>query len=423
MRLLSIFIMMMLLSYALPVACAYAPDYTLEIFGNANMDGNIDQKDIDYVEGVINGINPATNLSDANYDGKIDTLDVYQIKKIMNRNETELTIIDSRDRIVTVQIPVKRIAVLTGWTLEVMRSLKLERDRIVGVDQYVTGDKDWKTFFPEFSDYPNCGSSWTPNYEEILKCNPDVVFISTSSSGDCDTIPDRLKELDTSIKVIRFDSTDPLHYADEARKLGYILGKENDAEKFIDYYDGLVNEITEKIKEIPEDKWPKVYLEYYSPYTTFGGGTGSSNIVEMAGGRNIFSDLSNYPEVDPEEVMTRNPEIILRMAGSTKGQGGYAVDNTTAMKNISEEIMSRPELATVSAVENDRVYLSINYFFGARHFIGMGYMAKWFYPDLFNEIDPKAIHQEYLKKFQGLDLDLDKHGSFVYHPKENPEGK
>ncbi|MCK9566554.1 MAG: ABC transporter substrate-binding protein, partial [Methanothrix sp.] len=289
-----------------------------------------------------------------------------------------------------------------------------------GVTQYVTGDKEWKTFFPEYGESPNCGIAWTPNYEEILKCDPDVVFTSTTSYSDSDAVPEKLNELDPNIKVIRFDSTDPLYYADEARKLGYILGKEKEADRFIDYYEGLMNEIAEKIKEVSEDKRPKVYLEYYSPYKTFGGGTGSSNLIEMARGKNIFSDLSDSPEVDAEKVMTCDPEIILRMAGATKGQGGYTVD-TTAMKNISEEIMSRPELATVSAIKNDRVYLIINYFFGARHFIGIGYLAKWFYPDLFKDLDPKAIHQQYLRQFQRIDLDLD-NGSSVYHPRENPGG-
>jgi iron complex transport system substrate-binding protein len=43
----------------------------LEVFGNANMDNTINEKDVAYVEGVIKGKNAATNLSDANYDGKI----------------------------------------------------------------------------------------------------------------------------------------------------------------------------------------------------------------------------------------------------------------------------------------------------------------------------------------------------------------
>jgi iron complex transport system substrate-binding protein len=41
-------------------------------------------------------------------------------------------------------------------------------------------------------------------------------------------------------------------------------------------------------------------------------------------------------------------------------------------------------------------------------------MAKWFNPDPFEGLDPQVIHQEYLTKFQGLDINLDTQGVFVY---------
>jgi iron complex transport system substrate-binding protein len=46
-------------------------------------------------------------------------------------------------------------------------------------------------------------------------------------------------------------------------------------------------------------------------------------------------------------------------------------------------------------------------------------MVKWLYPELFVDLDPEAIHQEYLTRFQGLDYDLDTHGVFVYPPFED----
>ena len=55
--------------------------FTLGIYGNANMDGTIDEMDIAYVEGVINATNASTNLSDANYDGKVDSSDLDQIRR------------------------------------------------------------------------------------------------------------------------------------------------------------------------------------------------------------------------------------------------------------------------------------------------------------------------------------------------------
>jgi len=81
--------------------------------------------------------------------------------------------------------------------------------------------------------------------------------------------------------------------------------------------------------------------------------------------------------------------------------------------------MNRDELASVTAVKNGRVYvLSQDLQSGPRSFLSSEYMAKWFHPELFEDLDPQAIHQEYLTRFQGLDYDLDENGVFVYPPQE-----
>jgi iron complex transport system substrate-binding protein len=42
--------------------------------------------------------------------------------------------------------------------------------------------------------------------------------------------------------------------------------------------------------------------------------------------------------------------------------------------------------------------------------VGLSYLAKWFYPEKFPDLDPEAIHKEYLERFQGLKYQ----GIFVY---------
>jgi iron complex transport system substrate-binding protein len=74
-------------------------------------------------------------------------------------------------------------------------------------------------------------------------------------------------------------------------------------------------------------------------------------------------------------------------------------------------------LQNVAAVEKGGVYVfTTNIWCSPRYLIGIAYYARWFHPELFEDLDPKAIHQEYLTRFQGLDIDLDKKGVFVYHP-------
>jgi len=91
-RLALILVMMSFMSLA--IMPAVADEYTLGIFGNANMDDVIDEGDITYLEGIIEGTNEATDLADANYDGQIDEDDVVQIGLIIDGDEKEITIID-----------------------------------------------------------------------------------------------------------------------------------------------------------------------------------------------------------------------------------------------------------------------------------------------------------------------------------------
>ena len=67
------------------------------------------------------------------------------------------------------------------------------------------------------------------------------------------------------------------------------------------------------------------------------------------------------------------------------------------------------------AVEKERVYLYENELGNTpRHIVGLAYTAKWFHPDLFQDLDSQAIHQEYLTRFMRIDYDLEKYGVFVY---------
>lgn len=57
----------------------------LQVFGNANEDDTIDQRDIDYIGEVIRGDRKASNLTDANNDGTIDQADIAQVNAIIDR--------------------------------------------------------------------------------------------------------------------------------------------------------------------------------------------------------------------------------------------------------------------------------------------------------------------------------------------------
>ena len=141
----------------------------------------------------------------------------------------------------------------------------------------------------------------------------------------------------------------------------------------------------------------------------------------IAGGKNIIENIQYtgwWTKVDPEWVIEQNPDIIV---ATVMGSYGYGVEDSLEMAAARDDILNRPELANVNAVKNGRVYMldNSNMAGGPRSLVGIAYMAKWFHPELFEDLDPQEIHQEYLDRFQRIDFNVKEHGVFVYPPLED----
>ncbi len=401
-----------LLLLTLPAA---ASDYTLGIFGNANEDDTINMQDVTYTELIILEYRDRTELADAKYDAEIDILDMTQIALIILGREKELTLIDTADRIVTVKKPLMKIVAPHIHPVETLRSLKAG-DTIIGVGYLIAEDD---AFFPEFGEVSNVGSPWKPDIEAILSLNPDAVILHTSLGGGFDTLGDVQDACEAAgITVLRLNFNQADSYPEEVEKLGYVFDKKEEAEELLDWIENILNSIEEVVEEIPEENKPTVYCESNSPYTSYSAYT----YIDFTGGIDIFSDAAG--PVDAEEVIERNPDLIVKLVWEL---GGYHPDagDTAELKSARDELMNRDTLKNVKAVEAGEVYVMSTYIYGAfpnsgcRHFLQLAYQAKWFHPELFEDLDPQAIHQEYLTEFQGMDIDLDEKGVFVYPPLES----
>jgi len=399
-------------STLLAVTPAIASDYTLEVFGNANMDETIDEDDVAYVEGIIDGTNEDTELADANYDGQVDERDIAQIELIMRGEEDDLTIIDESGKIITIKEPVERVVICHAMFAEVLRSLRTE-DRIVGIPSYMA---DYVVFYPELSKLPTIGGASTPDSEAIVSLNPDLVIVYGTWA---DNLENDLKDVAPVIRLTYrpFSTTEK-----DITTLGYIVGKENEAEELIQFFEQPLSTVQENVATLSDDEKPRVYSEY-TDYRTHAKGSGLHDVLIMAGGINIASDIttdaSSVPFIDPEWVIAQNPDIIVRRALKSDASCGYDEDDPTQMKALRDNILNRSETANVTAIKNGDVYCySTDILTGSNYWIGILYMAKLLHPDLFEDLDPQAIHQEYLTRFQRLDYDLDEHGIFFYPPLE-----
>lgn len=143
--------------------------------------------------------------------------------------------------------------------------------------------------------------------------------------------------------------------------------------------------------------------------------------VRCSCGINIAADLPStggwVQNVDPEWLVEQNPEVITVQIWEAYYPGvfGYEVDDPSAAEALRKEIKNMTVFENSDAVANGEVYLAESIFgVSPRLAALMAYWAKWFHPDLFADLDPEAIHQEYLTRFMRIDYDLSKHGVFVY---------
>ncbi|MCW3129193.1 MAG: ABC transporter substrate-binding protein [Methanophagales archaeon] len=395
-------------------------DYILDIYGNANEDDTIDMRDFTYTARIILWLEDETDLADANYDGEVNVLDMTQIGLIILGRESELTIVDSVDRIVTVKKPVKTTVVLTYPVAEAIKIVKAEK-KVVGVSRDIAKRT---VFFPELSKLPSAGEASSPGVEKIIELSPDIVC-----TGRLLGVADGLEEkLPDNIALARWDMGRLEMMTTNVRKLGYIFDMEEEAEQFCEFYQEYIDEtIKERVDKIPDADKQRVYVEHIKDYYAFCTGSAGHEVCVAAGGINIAADLprvSERPivEVDKEWLVDQDPQVIVKTVLCKPGICGHDADSAVKMKELREDLVSRPGWVIMTAVNTDRVYLiDMDLVGSTANFVSVAYMAKWFYPELFSDLDPQAVHQEYLTRFQRLDYDLDVRGVFVYPPLSNGE--
>ncbi|MBW2635916.1 MAG: ABC transporter substrate-binding protein [Deltaproteobacteria bacterium] len=398
--------MLLLLFCTLPAA---ASDYTLGIFGNANEDDTIDMQDVEYTERIVLGLDDQTQLTDAKYDNEINILDVTQIELTILGREKELTILDSLNRIVTVNKPVERVIALGNYRTEGVKIIGAS-DKIVGIDTTLESSPH---YFSELLDRPFVGSWMEPDHEAIISLYPDIVITSAN--------PKRISQLEEKLKpagitVIGLDFYRTSLVKSEVGKLGYILDKRDEAKEYIDWRENYEDKINDLVDKLPEDEKPRVFMEWGSgePARTYGKGSSGDTLCNVAGGRNICGELPEYPKVDYEWILKENPDVMIKYVSLGENWGWN--DAEEPAKLINDVIGIRPGYDEIAAVKSDRFYvISSEISWGCDDMFAIAYMAKCFHPEL--DIDPEDVYREYLKQF--MDVEYPEDLIFAYPPLED----
>ncbi len=304
---------------------------------------------------------------------------------------------------VTAHQSLRRIVVLNSDAAEVICALGAE-DKVVGITESIAQSG----FFKRLKGKPSVGRWNNPNYEKIAEVEPEVLIAYGRHPGP--ELEEKLEPI--GIKVVRMDYYKIASLCSEVKTLGIMLGKEKEAEEFVNFYQRYLKLVEERVKQLESEERVRVYVESYSDFTSVAPGSGGHQMCITAGGTNIAAEEPvPYPKISPEWVLEKNPQVIVKAITSSVAPSGYGTKDSTPLERLREEIMSRPGWAEIDAVRNGRVYLiSADIWAGPQAIVGVAYMAKWFYPRLFKDLNPESIHREYLERFFGLECK----GRFVY---------
>ncbi|MDH7510662.1 MAG: ABC transporter substrate-binding protein [Methanolinea sp.] len=257
-------------------------------------------------------------------------------------------------------------------------------DKIVGVTDTVATDPVLKPFIEKAR---SIGNWQTPDIEMILELNPDVVIAYGSYR------PQNIdKILALNISVLSIDCYHLNTLIRDIHSLAVLTGKESESSQLLAFTQKGIDIAHNRVSTIDQSMKPRVYIEY-GDYSVPGKGSGADTLITFSGGLNIAgNDTQSYFKVNPEWIVTQNPDVIIKIVPGNKPWDDYP--------KIKEDLLKRPGFTNISAVRNNKVYLlNGDYAFGPRAGIGVIAIGKVLHPLRFTDIDPSEMVTEYRQKF------------------------
>ena len=227
-----------------------------------------------------------------------------------------------------------RLVSTAADTTEILDGLLLS-ESIVAADSYSSGignvDPEVCTL-----DYTN------PDVEMIISLEPDVVFVSGSSTDG--TVDPYSAISDAGVNVVYIPTAESISgIIDNIELIAKNTGAEDKAEELTASIDEAVADAKARAESLGGEK-VSVYFEISAApwFYSFGSNTYLDEIISICGGENIYSEETGWISNTEESILAANPQVIL----TNVMYDGYDYN----------EIYSREGWEAIDAVVNHRVY-------------------------------------------------------------------
>jgi iron complex transport system substrate-binding protein len=213
----------------------------------------------------------------------------------------------------------------------------------IGAGGQVVGRTDYCDYPQETKEIPSIGgfSASAMSMEAIIALEPDLVIGGSNLQGEI------IKALrDAGIPAFISNPASLNEIMDALILYGQVTGHADEAQSVADEMKSRVDSVKTKVSAIPADQRPKVFYEvWHEPLMSANGKTVVGELIETAGGVNIFADMPDeYPTISVEQIVDVDPPLII-------GPSSHG-DQMTA-----EVIGAREGWQDLSAVKNNAIYI------------------------------------------------------------------
>lgn len=223
----------------------------------------------------------------------------------------------------------------------------------LGAGDRLVGRTHWDVYPEAAKAVRDLGSGIRPNVEAVLGMRPDLVILYASK--DNRAAASELRTAGVNTLSLKIDHIADFYYA--SRTIGRLLGDSARGAIVADSVERTLKRVRATTQSL--DK-PTVFWHIWdAPLITIGRGSYMNELIEIAGGRNIYGDVDQTsPAVSIEDVLKRNPRyIITGPEGSLKIMKDPRWSEAPAVRDrrilvVDTAIVGRPSVRLGEAAES-----------------------------------------------------------------------
>ncbi|MCC7174765.1 MAG: ABC transporter substrate-binding protein [Bryobacterales bacterium] len=189
----------------------------------------------------------------------------------------------------------------------------------LGLGGRVAGVTTFCRYPPEAAAKPKIGNYLRPNAETILSLRPDLVIVESSMLHQNGA----LSRLGLNLLEVNDSTVDGIYQS--VRSIGRAAGVPARAEQVCSRTKRELEGLRERTRNLPRLR--VLFVVGRTPgrledLIAAGAGSYLGELIELAGGRNAFHDaVVPYSRVSLEEVLSRNPDVIIDMGEMARAGG------------------------------------------------------------------------------------------------------